>query len=183
MKDKRALLSSLMEVFNAWEDLLSNLGEDELSAHRFPAGWSIKDMIAHLYAWQQISNARLEAALQNAEPDLPSWLEGEDPFVAEEHTDEFNPRIHELHRDRPWPDVHRAWKEGYEHFLDLAQSIPQRRMLDAGRYPWLKGYALSAVIEGSSRHHQEHLEDLLAKLAPMRPRNNTSLSKDIPLVD
>lgn len=56
-------------------------------------------------------------------------------------------------------------------------------MLDAHRYRWQRGYALSAVIEGSCGHHQEHIEDLFAKLAQKRPRDSTGLSTGIPLVD
>jgi hypothetical protein len=146
-----------MEVLEPLESLLSRQGDDDLSAQRFQTGWSVKDVIAHLCAWQQISSAKLEAALRNTAPDLPGWLAGEDPFLAEEHADEFNARIQKLNRDRPSADVHRAWAEDYEHFMDLGQSIPERQMRDSQRYPWLRGFALSAVIEGSCEHHREHL--------------------------
>jgi hypothetical protein len=83
-----------------------------------------------------------------------------DPFFAEDRADDFNARIYELTHDQPWSIVHRAWKDEYQRFLDFAEAIPEKEIFDAQRYAWLNGYALSAVVEGSCEHHQEHFEDL-----------------------
>jgi hypothetical protein len=158
MDKKQELLASLRDVFDSWEKLVTNTTEEELTAKRLPTDWSIKDVIAHLMAWQQISIARLHAALRDSEPEFPAWLGGADPYFAEEHTDEFNARIYEIYHSQSWPSVHRAWREGFLHFLELAESVPEEKMLDARLYPWLNGYALSAVLQGSCEHHEEHLE-------------------------
>jgi hypothetical protein len=157
---KKELVANLRTVLADWEALLADAGEADADAPRRSDGWSIKDVIAHLMAWQQISIARLRAAELEAEPEYPSWLEGADPFYAEEHTDPFNARIRQTYHDRPWPTVYRAWKEGFSQFVELAQAVPEDRLFDAGRYPWLEGYALSAVLEGSFEHHREHLEEM-----------------------
>ena len=67
MNDKQRVLTMLREEFKSWEQLLASLSEEQITAPQLPANWSIKDVIAHLRAWQQRSIARLEAALlQNA---------------------------------------------------------------------------------------------------------------------
>lgn len=152
------MLASLRAVFDSWEELLSKTTEEELTVKRLPPDWSLKDVIAHLMAWQQISVARLYAALQDSEPEFPAWLGAADPFFAEEHADEFNAGIYEIYHSQSWPSVHRAWRKGFVRFLDLAESIPEEKMLDARLYPWLNGYALSVVLQGSCEHHEEHLE-------------------------
>ena len=164
MTDKQEILSRSRAVFDSWQRLLAEICEEEITAQLFPSGWSIKDVIAHLRAWQQISIARLEAAVLDTRLVFPTWLAGSDPFFAEDNTDASNSRIYELTHDQPWSIVHRAWKDGYQQFLDLAEAIPKKEMFDAQRYEWLNGYALSAVIEGSCEHHQEHLEDLAPRL-------------------
>jgi hypothetical protein len=98
--DKQELLASLRAVFNSWEKLLAGESEEEITVQRFAAYWSTKDVIAHLRAWQQISIARLEAAILDTEPEFPTWLAGADPFFAEDHTDEFNARIYEIYHDQ-----------------------------------------------------------------------------------
>lgn len=156
--NKHELLASLREVFRSWEKLLAAKSEEDITARRGPEDWSISDVIAHLTAWQQVSIARLEAALLETEPEFPAWLAGADPFCAEDNVDDFNSRIYRISRGQSWSSVYRDWTEGFIRFLELAEAIPENRMLDTERYPWLQGYALSAVLQGSWEHHQEHLE-------------------------
>lgn len=158
MGAKHNLLTMLREVFERWEELLASMSEYQVTAPHLPSDWSTKDVIAHLRAWQQVSIARLEAALLNNEPDYPDWLGGLDP-ESEDHREDFNARIHEAYREQSWLSVHRSWREGFLRFLELGEAIPEERITDPERYPWLKGYALSAVLQGSYEHHHEHLVD------------------------
>jgi len=117
--------------------------------------------MAHLMAWQQTSIARLEAACFNTEPVLPIWLAGLDP-ESEEDLEQFNARIYETYHQQLWPRVHEEWRDGFLKFLKLGEEIPENDLMDPEKYPWLKGYSLFAVLQGSyEHHHDEHLEPLL----------------------
>jgi hypothetical protein len=49
--------------------------------------------------------------------------------------------------------------------MQLAEQIPDEALMDPARYPWLKGYALFAVLQGLYEHHHvDHFEPLLAWL-------------------
>ena len=50
-------------MFDRWELLLASLSEKQLTDSNLPSNLSVKDVIAHLWAWQQLSVARAEAAL------------------------------------------------------------------------------------------------------------------------
>ena len=159
MNEKQGILIALREEFNRWEALLASLSEEQITAPQLPDNWSIKDVIAHLRAWQQRSIARLEAALLNRAPEYPVWPAQFDP-EAEDQPHELNAWLYATYRDQPWSSVHRDWREGFLHFLELAEAIPEKDLLDAGRYAWLEGYALFAVLQGSYEHHREHADDL-----------------------
>ncbi len=161
---RQDLLTGLRTAFDTWETFLSERTEGEITARRRADEWSISDVIAHMMAWQQVSIARLEAALADSEPVYPGWLGGADPFFAEEHVNEFNARVHAIHRDEAWPSVHRAWRDGFGRFLELGEAIPEEQLLDASRYAWLKGNPLVAVLEGSLEHHQEHYRTVSARM-------------------
>lgn len=168
MNDKKQILTVLKEEFNRWEELLAGMSEAQITAPHLPSDLSIKDVIAHLRAWQQVSIARLEAALLNREPEFPKWLAGLHP-ESEENRDQYNDWIYQTYREQPWSSVHQVWREGFLRFLELAEAIPEKDLLDVGRYPWLEGYALSAVLQGSyGHHHEDHLEPLLVWLRQRR---------------
>jgi hypothetical protein len=162
MKDKAKSITLLSEVFERWEALLANLGEARITAPGLPGGWSLKDVIAHLWAWQQLSIARLEAALQEREPEFFLWPEPFDP-ESDDDLDRINAWIYETYHDQPWSRVHQAWRTGFLHFLELAGSLSEEDLFDPDRYPWLEGYPLNAVLQGSYEHHlEDHLEPLVA---------------------
>ena len=164
MNDKKQHLALLKEEFNRWEELLAGMSEEQINVPLTPSTFSIKDTLAHLRSWQQISIARLEAAQLNQEPVLPTWLAGLDP-ESEEDRDQFNARIYETYHRQPWSRVHQDWRDGFLRFLKLGEEIPENDLADTEKYPWLKGYSLFAFLQGSyEHHHDEHLVPLLAWL-------------------
>lgn len=158
MTEKAKALADLRDIFNCWKSLTARLREPELTAP-VAGGWSVKDVVAHLRGWQQLSVARLEAAQWERAPALPGWLAGGDP-ESEPETDAYNARIHEAARAQSWREVHRAWRESFLRLLALAEATPEDVLLDTTRYPWLNGRALIDVLIGSYEHHREHLEEL-----------------------
>jgi hypothetical protein len=163
MNDKQQAVTALEGVFNRWQALLAGLSQKQIAGPLSPSPWSVKDVIAHLWGWQQASIARAEAALQDKEPDYPGWwkLFGPDP---EEDVDRTNAWIYETYRDKPWSSVYANWKAQFLRYLELAREIPERDLVEPGRYAWLGGYTLLASLQGSCEHHREHLETLLAWL-------------------
>jgi hypothetical protein len=140
------------------------MSNEQLTAPHLPAELSIKDTMAHLWAWQQLSIARLEAALHQTEPNFHLWSIEVDPD-SEEGVERINAWTRQTYHGRPWSEVFQDWRDGFLHFLEVAEAIPEQDLVDAQKYPWLNGYALIDVLEGSFEHHHiDHLEPLLAWL-------------------
>jgi hypothetical protein len=159
MNMKEHILAALREQFNNWEELLGSLSEEQITAPHFDFDWSIKDVIAHLWAWQQISIARMESGVLDREPESPKWIAnlGEE---WEDNADRVNALTFETNHEKPWSEVHQNWRDGFLRFLELGEPIPEKDLLDGSRYPWLKGYSLALILVASYDHHQEHLEKL-----------------------
>lgn len=161
MKDH--ILSALRDEFERWEGLLAGMSEQEITARRLPSDLSIKDVLAHLWAWQQRSIARLEAACLNRDPQYPEWATGLDPD-SEASTEQANAWIHEAYLNQPWEAVHQNWKEGFDKFLQLGADLSEEDLLEKD-YPWLGGYALYMILVSSYSHHRiEHYLPLVAWL-------------------
>jgi len=75
------------------------MSEEQVTTPHLPSTWSLKDTIAHLWAWQQRSIARLEAAALEQEPNsqVASDLDPE----SEGDTDQVNAWIYATYRDCP----------------------------------------------------------------------------------
>lgn len=161
MDNKQQILTMVREEFDRWETLLDALSEEQITAPLHPSRWTIKDVIAHLYAWQLRSIARLEAARDGREPQFPKWPSELDPEPDGQPHD-VNAWLYERYRDQPWSQVYQQWRDGFLHFLALGEAIPEEDLLDPGRYPWMEGYPLSLVLTASyEHHHQDHLGPLL----------------------
>lgn len=167
MNEKREILTALQEEFNRWQGVLASLSEAQITAPQLDENWSIKDVVAHLWAWQQRSIARMEAALHDQEPAYPQWPSQFDPEEEGQPYD-LNAWLYATYRDQPWSDVYHNWREGFRRFLELGAAIPGNDLTDAEKYAWLEGYALMDVLRGSYEHHQEHAEYLEPVIVRLR---------------
>ena len=160
MPTKTQLITLLREEFNRWEELTGGLSLEQVDVPLTPSTFSIKDTLAHLMAWQQRSIARLEAAVHNSTPQFPQWSADIDPN-SDEDLERVNAWIYSTYHNQSWPDVYRAWRSGYLHFLELGEAIPEADLLDTKKYPWLEGYSLAQILQASYEHHHiEHLDQL-----------------------
>ena len=163
MNMKEHILRALREQFNHWEELLASLSDEQITNPSFDYDWSIKDVINHLWGWQQISVARMNAGALDQEPEFPSWLTS---FAEnwDENANQTNDWIYKNFHNRSWAEAYQNWREGFLRLLELGENIPERDMLDGDRYLWLNGYSLAFILVASYEHHQEHLEKLIAWL-------------------
>lgn len=129
MNMKEHILAALREQFESWERLLSSLDEEELTAPHFDLDWSIKDVIAHLWAWQQVSIARMESGVLGREPRYPNWIMS----IAEdweEDSDRVNALTFEKNHEKPWSEIYQKWKSGFLQLLELGNKIPDSIILN-----------------------------------------------------
>ncbi len=160
MSMKDHILAALQEQFHQLEALLESLNEEQMTSPNFDEDWSVKDIVNHLWGWQQISIARMKAGLIDREPEFPAWLVSF-PGNWDENAGQTNAWIYKNFHDQPWPEVNKKWREGFLQLLDLGGRVSERVLLDGDRYVWLNGYSLAFILVASYEHHQEHLEKLV----------------------
>lgn len=163
MNVKMQILVSLKEELGNWEAFLNDLSEEQITMPNVFGEWSIKDVIAHLAGWQQLSVARLEACLEKDQPKYPEWFPGQDPDD-DELLYQTNKRIYQSYCDVPWQDVHSEWHKRYQRVVVLCETISESDLIAKGMFTWLGDFALSAVLEGTIEHHKEHLFPLIENL-------------------
>ncbi len=164
MNMKEHILAALAEQLERWEELLGGISSERIAAPAFDLDWSIQDVVAHLWGWQQVSVSRVEAGITGSDPEYPAWLASL-PEDWEENPDQTNARIYLNFHSLSWPEIHQKWRQGYLRLIKAGGRIPEMDLLGLDRYAWLKGASLAVVLIASYEHHQEHLDKLAALLA------------------
>lgn len=159
MENKTQILTDLAEIYRQWQELLASLSEEQVTQPVEPSNWTVKDLVAHLWFWQQATVARMEAALEDREPDYPEWWELFSPDPNED-VDRTNAWNYHKSLEKSWPVVYSDWKTQFGHYLELARHIPEDDLFTPGRYSWMGENALSASSLGTLDHHREHYAEV-----------------------
>lgn len=158
-------LDRIERAQESWEGIVAEVGDAGMDRPGAAGDWTFKDVAGHLNGWWERTVDRLEAAVRDEAPPPPSW-----PAGLSDETDEgieaINRWIYERNRDRPAADILAESREQFRRMRVAVEAIPEDDLVTPGRFPWLDGAPLSAVLDGSFGHlHEEHEPAIRAWLA------------------
>ena len=154
--DKQELFETMKITRAGWEALLSEVGEARMITPGVTGNWSVKDIVAHLTAWEKRTVARLPAVRQGGAPEPAPWP----PNLSEE---EINAWIYEANRKRTLRDVLDDSRRVQDQVMKQLQSVTDEELNQPGHFSWLNGNKLAEYIPGNTyEHYQEHA-DLIRK--------------------
>lgn len=144
--------TELLERAEAMYDRL--MGEiDGLSLDTIVAGdtvgeWSIKDVIAHLYAWQQMTVRWYQAGEAGENPVTPS----------EEYTwreiPALNQHIYETYKNVEWDTILSDFKTSHQDTLSLIKMLDNDELFTPQVYNWTRSTTVGAYfISATSSHY------------------------------
>ncbi len=150
---KQELLNDLSSARAELVEALADLTPDQMLITGVVGLWSIKDVLAHLAAWEsevvtalnQVQNKRIPALLRI--DDIDEWNE-----------DQYRVNVR-----RPL-DVILGDFEGVHRMLArMIQDFDERSLLDNRRYSWMEGEPLWYLIEENvTLHEREHAAEIRA---------------------
>ena len=152
--NKTKLLNEMRDGYAAFENLLAPLSETQVTTAGVNGEWSIKDILAHLAAWQKRTLNRLDAAVRNEKPSIPG-------LTSDEEMHRLNDQFYQENKARPLTDVLTDFRTTYSQILDVIQAAPEEVLIDPQRFTWLDGAALWELVAGNTyEHYQEHTESI-----------------------
>ncbi len=150
---KTRLLESMRSGRVELETLLARGGETRMDRPSSSDDWSLKDILAHISAWDRFMLVRIEADAKGKRPDLPG------PGMTEKQVDDFNARTYSEHRDQPLDAVLAEFRESFQALLAAAEATPEEDLLDPNRFAWTNGKPLWYYFAVNSYlHYSEHLD-------------------------
>lgn len=163
--DRGQFLERMRAERARWEALLARVaGRLGPEASIVAGDWTLKDLVAHVTAYER---------------GLVEWLEGAArgealtfPDLDHPDLDYRNALILRANRPRPWEDVEGEAAVVFSRLLALVASLSQEELADGGRSEWYVrprwGEARPlwrCIADDSYRHYHQHIPDLEALLA------------------
>jgi hypothetical protein len=155
--NKQQLLMTLRDERAAWDTLLNSLSDKQSTTPGITGEWSVKDIIAHINAWESRPVAWLEAIERGAQPTPPSWSRDLDE-------DSINAWIFKTNRHRSLPEVRNEARQTFERLVQGIERMDEEQLNTP--IAWLNHSAFSDSIAGNTwEHYQAHAEMIRAWLA------------------
>jgi hypothetical protein len=109
--------------------------------------WSVKDVLAHLVAWEELFLSWYEAGLHGSIPDTAPV------GMSRKAMDALNQQIFIQHRQRSLEDVLSEFRASYRQVLATVQAVPEEDLFAEGRYAWTGKLTLADYIAGNTCNH------------------------------
>jgi hypothetical protein len=128
---------------------LTPLSPAEMTAPDMVGPWSIKDVLAHLLAWQHMVRDWYLAGKRGETPATPSeqytWRE----------IPALNQAIYETHRDRPLADVQAEFEASHQEIVELMEAMSNDELFTPQVYAWTKSTTLGSYFTSATSSHYE----------------------------
>ncbi len=161
---KSELLSWLQEENRNWEAFLDQIGPGRMDRPGVNGDWSMKDLVAHLTAWNRRLAAHLQAA-QRGQPEPPP------PWPAHlQAEDDINAWIYETNRGRSLDEVLEEMRRVNQQILAIIGSLPDDVQIEpAYHLVWVNGTRFPPG-EFFDHFHDDHEPDVRAWLGNEKTR-------------
>lgn len=141
-------------VDSAWAALIAVVERVPPAALAEPdveGAWSVKDLLAHITAWEKLMTRWLDEHARGATPQRP------EPNLTWDDIDPLNARIYRENKDRPAAEILAEFHAFHRTARAAVAPIPEADLLEAARYPWMDGGPLWYAVAGNTwTHYDDH---------------------------
>jgi len=129
---RRALLQEIRTELDALNALLQQIKPQQMTRPGVtPGGWSVKDILAHIFGWQQHILKWHAQELRGETPEVPG------PGMTWRDIKRFNEMIYQEHRRRSLRAVLRDFAAYHQRMLELIAATSDADLLTVGRFKWM----------------------------------------------
>jgi len=145
---KEELLTAMQKEHKALVEMLDSLPPEQLAmTSQTIEEWAIKDILAHVTAWEQMVLGWYAAGLRDEVPAMPA-----DGFKWNQ-IPVLNQQIYEAHRLDPTDNVLAAFRASYQQILERIQAISDEEMFTPERYRWTRKNAMGTYFVSATSSH------------------------------
>lgn len=169
---KAVLLTRMRAERAIWDGLIAALPDAILTLTALPDGWSVKDLMAHIAAYEQWTAAQISAA-SDGRTATDCELYGVDrlPDAAVSwDVDQQNAVIYAQYKTVPLAEVTAFANRAFADLVTAVAAVPEEDLHRAGAQAWTGRMTLLEVVPAQSyEHYQQHIDDLRAVVTGVAP--------------
>lgn len=148
--NKQELVDRIEQSHSEWQSLLTEVGEAHMEQPGVTGDWSVKDIIAHIAAWEQRVLDRVASEANGTPLEMSGW-----------DMDKMNESFYERSQERSLADVLDEARAVHARFMEFVRSLSEEELFEGGRYEWTKGEPFYHWVEGNTyEHYEEHAEPI-----------------------
>ena len=169
---KAALLARMRAERAVWDGLIAALPASILTLAALPDGWSVKDLIAHIAAYEQWTAAQIAAATANrtATDQELYGVEHLPEAAAGWDGDQQNAAIYAQYKHVPLTDVLALAQRAFADLAAAVAAVPEDDLHRAHVQAWTGRMTLLEIVPAQSyEHYQQHIDDLRAVVTGVAP--------------
>ena len=145
---KSELVNAVVSEHRRLEKNLARLSEEELVRPAVIGEWSVKDLLAHLSAWENRFLSYYAAGINGKvyPSKYPAW-------ATEKVAQALNREIYEQNRDRKLDDVQVDFNTSFLRILTKIGEMSAEELFTPGWYGWTEGRTLAEFVAGVTCNH------------------------------
>lgn len=152
-ENREELLQRIRDERVALERVLAQVSQERMSEPLLDGGWSVKDAMAHIAAWETMMAGWVETTLRGETPDRP--------VTGDDWVDSLNTALYEQHRESTLADVRALFAAAHERAYQVASNLSNSDLFKMDRFPWRQGSPLAVLVAANTFwHYPEHREQV-----------------------
>jgi len=159
-QNKNQLLEAIQNERRMLEATLAGVDPETFEAPRLDSGWSVKDALAHITAWEQDMLRWLADSLAGNTPDRPAF------GLSTEIIDEINADFYKANLEKTSQQVLDEANRSYQAVLDILRQVSEAALFGQHQFDWLEGQAFWPIVAANTCwHYNEHRIDIQTLLS------------------
>ena len=150
---KQEMLNLIRIEWSALGYLLKLLSAEKMTRSGVQSNWSVKDILAHITAWEKRMVQWLAESLRGEVPQRPA------PGMSWDDLDRLNEQVYLENKDRPLDEVLREFHGFHQEAFEAVESLEEGDLLDPQRFEWRDGDPMWHMVAANTWwHYDEHRE-------------------------
>lgn len=145
--NKAQLLAAIQKEYIALEKFLAPLTPEQLAFSAAPGAWAVKDVLTHLYEWQQMFFNWYKGGQRGENPAIPA------PGYKWSQLPALNQAIYEKHRALSAEEVLALFQRSHQKTVQFIENLPETELSTPGLYNWMNQNTLMSYLNSITAAH------------------------------